>query len=179
MGGCAEEGNPRLVHCVRSDGLVVTDDEFLCAGWRYRREAWNAGTAAGQRAQNCRVVKVIVEGPIARLLTIKVDPLSDFVVCNPVLLTIVRKCAVGVIGTGDVWENSNRRRRPRCLGNYSAWKDAVRRRVTAWKTVLLTACDRVTQSIGKRRGPVEAGRGRRRTITGGGKGGAIDCAGQS
>ena len=83
----AEESQPRLVHSGGSDGLVVTDDEFLRAGWRHRREAWHACAAAGQGAVHRRVVKVIIEGPIARLPTIKVDPLSDLVVSNRILLT--------------------------------------------------------------------------------------------
>ena len=108
MGRRAEESDARLVHGVRSDGLIITDDELLRAGWRHRREARQACATAlrsnGQGVVHRRVVKVIIEGPIARLPTIKVDPLSDFVVSNLVLLTIVRECAVGVIGTRDVRE---------------------------------------------------------------------------
>ncbi len=63
----------------------------------------------GRALKNSRVVKVIIEGPVARLLAIKVDPLSDLIVSNRIPLTIVRVCTVGVSGGRDVWENSNRR----------------------------------------------------------------------
>ena len=116
MGSRTEEGQPRLVHSGGSDGLVITDDELLRAGWRHRGEAWHVCAAVGQGAVHRRVVKVIIEGPVARLLAVKVDPLSDFVVSNRVLLTIVRECAVGgYVGPGMYG------RIPIAAGDHAAW----------------------------------------------------------
>ena len=115
MGRGTEERQSRLIHSGGSECLVVTDDEFLRTGWRHRREAWDACAAAGQRAVYSRIVKVIVEGPIARLSTVKVDPLSDLVVSNRIPLAVVRVCPVGVIGSRDVGENPNSGRADQAL----------------------------------------------------------------
>src|SRR6202044_2801621 len=153
VGGRTEEGNPCLVHSGASDGLIVTDNELLRAGWRHRREAGHACAATGQGAVHGRIVKVIIEGPVARLQIIKVDPLSDLIVSNRIPLAIVRVCAIAVISSRDVGENSNRGCRPHLLAGESrlrdqtTGKDAVRRRVTACEAVLLTVRDRITQSI--------------------------------
>src|SRR3984957_11913040 len=178
VGGGTEEGNPRLVHSGGSDGLIVADNEFLRAVRRYRRETWHACAATGQGAVHGRVVKVIIEGPVACLTTVEVDAFSNFIVSNRIPLAIVRVCAIAVISSRDVGENSNRGFRPCIFGNEAAWKDAFRRRATACKAVLLTVCDGIPQAICKHRRPVEAGRRGRRGTTAGGTGTAIDRTGQ-
>src|SRR5947209_16927880 len=53
--GCAEEGQPCFIDCGGSKSFGVTYDELLGTGWSLRRESWHTRTAAGQRAENCRV----------------------------------------------------------------------------------------------------------------------------
>src|SRR5262249_48364682 len=83
-----EEGSARLVHRRGADGLIVADNELLRASWRYRGEAGNACATVGQGAVHGRVVKVVIKRPVARLAIVKVDPLPDLVVRNPILLPI-------------------------------------------------------------------------------------------
>src|SRR6202044_3570910 len=60
VGGRTEEGNPCLVHSGASDGLIVTDNELLRAGWRPRREAGPPWGAPGEGRVPRRIVKVII-----------------------------------------------------------------------------------------------------------------------
>src|SRR5215472_1996855 len=159
VGSGAEEGQPRLVHGCGSEGLGVTHDKLLGTGWGLGRKTGHAGATARQRAEDSRIVEVIIERPIASLLVVKIYPFPDLVVGNgiPVAVVFIRSCAGIDVGRWNVREDTDRGWRPRTLRNYAAREYALRGRGTANKGVWLAGCDRVAQSIGKRRRPVEAG----------------------
>src|SRR5579862_205042 len=108
---------------------------------------------------------MVVEGPVARLAAIKIDALSNLVVGNRIAVAVVLIRTRNRIDVGR-WnerENSSSGGRPRTLRNYAARRDALRRGSTSCETVLFADCDRVSQSVGKRRRPVVARCNIRRT----------------
>src|ERR1700687_410325 len=154
VGSRAEEGRPRLVDSGRPDNLGVTYDELLGAGWRLRGESWHGGAVLRQGAEHGRIVKVVIERPVARLAIVEVDPLSDLVIRNNISLAIVGiRTYDGIdVGMRNVLDSSNRCWRPGVLRNLAAKEDAhsslrVRQRIAASSPVWFTVCYRVTQPL--------------------------------
>src|SRR5215469_2359020 len=115
MGSGPEKGRARLIYSGRSENLGVADDELLRPRRRLRGEAWHA--CSGQGADNSRIVKVVVERPVAGLSVVEIDPLSDLVVGNCAPLAVIRIGSGGGINIRgrNERESSNRRWRPRTL----------------------------------------------------------------
>src|SRR5438270_5787650 len=68
VGSGAEESQPGFVYGTGAEGFGITYHKLLGASRRLRGETWHVCAAGGQRVQDCRVVKVIVERPIPSLL---------------------------------------------------------------------------------------------------------------
>src|ERR1700758_2153794 len=154
VGSRAEEGCPRLVDSGRSDHLGVTYDELLGAGWRLRGEPWHACAVLRQGAEDGRIVKVVIERPVARLAIVEIDALSELVIPNSSSLAIVgiRTCDGIDVGMRNVLDSSNRCWRPGVLGNLAAKEDAhsslrVRQRIAARSPVWLIVIDRISQPL--------------------------------
>src|SRR5580692_7286893 len=138
-----EKSGSCFVHGRRSKSFGIAYDKFLGTGWRRCGEAWDG--CAGQRAQDRRIVEVIVERPITSLLIGEVDALADLVVSHSILLTVVRVRTRGAIGRRNVRKNTARRRRPCRRGNHAAGKNAGSRLsigqcIAASDPVWLTIC---------------------------------------
>src|SRR5262249_39552193 len=138
--------------------LGIANYKLLRAGRRNRRETWGAGDT--ERARDVRVIKVIVEGPIAGLLVVEVNSLANLVIPDRVSATIVGiiERRIRNVRSGNGRKSSDGRRRPCALRNHSTRKNAhpclsISQCIAARNPIRLPLVHRVTQSVSKHLGP--------------------------